>query len=55
MIDPFPPRPKGMHLKTYMGLWLEHYRAELEHLEAMRADIDKLQSQLSRLSGNGDG
>lgn len=55
MMDPFPPPPKGMRLKTYTRLWLEHYRAEREHLEVMRADIDKLWSQLSRLSGNGDG
>jgi hypothetical protein len=54
MLEPFPPPPKGMHLKTYMGLWLEHYRAEREHLEAMRADIDKLQSQLSRFGSNGN-
>jgi hypothetical protein len=54
MLEPFPPPPKGMHLKTYTRLWLEHYRSELEHLEAMRADIDKLWSQLSRFSGNGD-
>lgn len=22
--DPFPPRPKGMHYKTYMDLWIKY-------------------------------
>jgi hypothetical protein len=54
MMEPFPPPPKGMHSKTYIRLWLEHDKAEREHLEAMRVDIDKLQSQLSKLSGDED-
>ncbi len=53
MMQPFPPPPKGMHFDTYLRLWLEHDKAERQHLEAMRADIDKLKAQLSRVSGDG--
>jgi hypothetical protein len=53
MMQPFPPPPKGMHVDTYLRLWLEHDKAEREHLKAVRTDIDKLQLQLSRLSGDG--
>jgi hypothetical protein len=36
MLEPFPERPKGMHLETYMKLFWEHHEAEMEHLAGMR-------------------
>jgi hypothetical protein len=55
MIEPFPPRPKGMHLKTYMRLWREHDKAEQQYTEIMLADLKKMKSQLSRTGGDGEG
>jgi hypothetical protein len=46
MTEPFPEKPKGMHLKTYMRLFWEHHDAEVEHLVSMRECLDKLQKEL---------
>jgi hypothetical protein len=55
MIEPFPPRPKGMHLKTYMRLWREHDKAEQQYTEIMLASLKKMKSQLSTTGGDGEG
>ncbi len=47
MMEPFPERPKGMHLDTYMRLFWEHHEAEWEHLAGMREELNKLQQQIS--------
>jgi hypothetical protein len=47
MMEPFPEKPKGMHLDTYMRLFLEHHEAEWEHLVGLREWADKLQQQIS--------
>ena len=31
MLEPFPERPKGMHLDSYMKLFWEHHEAEMKH------------------------
>jgi len=36
-----------MHLDTYMRLFLEHHKAEWEHLAGMREELNKLQQQIS--------
>jgi hypothetical protein len=41
MMEPFPERPKGMHLDTYMRLWWEHDEAHREELAGMREWLDK--------------
>ena len=41
MLEPFPERPKGMHLDTYMKLFWEHHEAEMEHLASMRERLEK--------------
>jgi hypothetical protein len=42
MMEPFPERPKGMHLKTYMRMCWEHHEAEMEQLAGMREWLDQL-------------
>ena len=46
LLEPFPKRPKGMHLDTYMRLWWEHHEAEMKHLAGAREWVDKLQQQM---------
>ncbi len=46
MMGPFPEKPKGMHLKTYMRMFREHNDAEMEQLTGMRERLDKLQKEL---------
>jgi hypothetical protein len=44
MTEPFPERPKGMHLKTYMKTFpKQHHEAEMEHLAGMREWLNKLE------------
>lgn len=50
MTEPFPPPPKGMHFRTYLRHRLEHDEAEQRYTAAMLVDLEKLDSQLSRLS-----
>jgi hypothetical protein len=44
--EPFPERPKGMHLKTHRRLLREPHDAEMEQLTGMRERLDKLQKEL---------
>ena len=47
MMEPFPERPKGMHLDTYIRLFWEHHEAEMEHLVGVRKCLDELQKRIS--------
>jgi len=49
MMEPFPPKPKGMHFDTYLEVWHEHDRADREYTQRMMADLTKLDIQLSRI------
>ena len=55
MTEPFPPRPKGMHLTTYRGLRLEHDRAHRQYTEIMLAHVKRMKLRLSRAGGDGEG
>jgi hypothetical protein len=46
MTEPFPERPKGMHLKTYMRMCWEHHEAEREQLAGMREWLDKFEKKV---------
>ena len=46
MMEPFPEKPKGMHLKTYMRMFWEHHEAEMEQLAGMREWLDKLEKKV---------
>jgi hypothetical protein len=46
MMEPFPEKPKGMHLETYMKMFWQHHEAEMEHLAGMREWLDRLQKEL---------
>ncbi len=46
MLEPFPKRPKGMHLDTYMKLFWKHHEAEMEGLAGMREGLDKLEKRV---------
>ena len=46
MMEPFPEKPKGMHLKTYMRLFWEHHGPETEQLAGMREWLDKLEKKV---------
>jgi hypothetical protein len=46
MMEPFPERPKGMHLKTYMRMFREHHEAEMEQLAGMREWLDKFEKKV---------
>jgi hypothetical protein len=47
MMEPFPERPKGMYLKTYMRLFREHHEAEMEQLIAMREWLETMERKLN--------
>jgi hypothetical protein len=47
MMEPFPERPKGMHLKTYMRMLREHHEAEMEQLIAMREWLKTMEKKLN--------
>lgn len=49
MMEPFPPKPKGMHFDTYLRLWHEHDRADREYTQRMMLDLTKLDLQFSRI------
>ena len=42
MIEPFPDKPKGMHLKTYIRLLGEYEKANEEYTRAMIEDLERL-------------
>jgi hypothetical protein len=46
MLEPFPERPKGMQLDTYMRLFWEHHEAEMEELAGMQERLDKLEKRV---------
>jgi hypothetical protein len=46
MMEPFPEKPKGMHLETYMQLFWEHHEAEMEQLAGMREWLDRLEKKV---------
>ena len=43
---PFPPKPKGMHWKTYIRLEEKAEKAELEFMGVMRASLDRLKGEI---------
>lgn len=45
---PFPPKPKGMHAKTYTRLFWEAHRLELEYLARVGAETTHLGQMLTR-------
>jgi hypothetical protein len=45
-MEPFPEKPNGMHHDSYMRLFWEHHRAEMEQLAGMREWLDTFQRQL---------
>ena len=47
MMEPFPEKPKGMHLKAYMRPFREYHDAEMEHLAGMREWLNKLERKMS--------
>jgi hypothetical protein len=47
MLEPFPERPKGMHLDTYMRLLWKYDEAHREHLAGMQERLDKQKQQVS--------
>jgi hypothetical protein len=47
MMEPFPERPKVMHLKTYMRMFWEHHEAEMEQLIAMREWLETMERKLN--------
>jgi len=46
MMEPFPEKPKGMHLNTYMRMFWEHHEAEREQLAGMREWLDKFEKKV---------
>ena len=48
MSEPFPKRPKGMHHRTYMRLFLEHEKADEEYTRALVEDLQRLSGLVSR-------
>ena len=46
MMEPFPEKPKGMHLNTYMKLFWEYHEAEMEQLAGIREWLDKLEQKV---------
>jgi len=54
MMEPFLPRPKGMHVETYVRLRLEHDKADRQHTEIVLADLEKVKSQLFKIGGDAE-
>ena len=48
MLAPFPPRPKGMHWRTYDRLCREAHRLELAYLNLVGAETTRLGLMLAR-------
>ncbi len=44
--EPFPERPKGMHLKTYVRLILECEKADEDYTRAMIEDLERLTGRI---------
>ena len=45
MMKPFPDKPKGMHLRTYIRLFLEYEQVHEAYTRAMVADVERLTSR----------
>jgi hypothetical protein len=46
MTEPFPQKPKRMHLKTYMRMCWEHHEAETKHLAGVGEWLDKYEKKV---------
>lgn len=51
MTEPFPDRPKGMHFKTYLRLFIEHEKAYGEYSKEMTEFLERLTCQIYSGSG----
>jgi hypothetical protein len=40
MMEPFPEKPKGIHVKTYMRMFWKHHEVEMEQLASIREWLD---------------
>lgn len=49
MTTPFPPRPKGMHFKTYFKIQHEYYNALDQYNASLMASLDRINGFLSRI------
>ena len=49
MLNPFPPKPQGMHWLTYLGLWEETTRLEMEALVELHEEINRLEEGVAKL------
>ena len=46
LMEPFPSRPKGMHLSTYLRLYQDCTHAEMKYLRTSRERFEKLTHRL---------
>jgi hypothetical protein len=47
LIEPFPPRPKGMHCRTYSRLYQKARSAEMGGMHAMLAQIERMTARVA--------
>ncbi len=51
MTEPFPSKPKGMHLETYLRLIGKYEKAYEEHYREMVVYLDKLTEEINNGPG----